>query len=56
MSSVFIGLHDVSARDVQFRNSQINLGKNFDTFCPIGPCIATRDEIPHPKQRIFDDA
>ena len=43
-------LHDVSARDVQFRNNQITLGKNFDTFCPIGPCIATRDEIPHPDR------
>jgi len=41
-------LHDVSARDVQFRNSQITLGKNFDTFCPIGPCVVTRDEIPNP--------
>jgi 2,4-didehydro-3-deoxy-L-rhamnonate hydrolase len=43
-------LHDVSARDVQFRNNQITLGKNFDTLCPIGPCIATRDEIPHPDR------
>ena len=43
-------LHDVSARDVQFRNNQITLGKNFDTFCPIGPCIVTRDEVPRPDQ------
>ena len=43
-------LNDVSARDVQFRDSQITLGKNFDAFCPIGPCIATRDEIPHPDR------
>jgi 2,4-didehydro-3-deoxy-L-rhamnonate hydrolase len=43
-------LHDVSARDVQFRDNQITLGKNFDTFCPIGPCIVTRDEVPHPDQ------
>jgi 2-keto-4-pentenoate hydratase/2-oxohepta-3-ene-1,7-dioic acid hydratase in catechol pathway len=43
-------LHDVSARDVQFRQNQITLGKNFDTFCPIGPCIATRDEIPNPDR------
>ena len=43
-------LHDVSARDVQFRNSQITLGKNFDTFCPIGPCVVTRDEIPRPDR------
>jgi 2,4-diketo-3-deoxy-L-fuconate hydrolase len=43
-------LHDVSARDVQFRQNQITLGKNFDTFCPIGPCIVTRNEVPHPDR------
>lgn len=41
-------LHDVSARDVQFKDNQITLGKNFDTFCPMGPCIVTRDEFPNP--------
>jgi 2-keto-4-pentenoate hydratase/2-oxohepta-3-ene-1,7-dioic acid hydratase in catechol pathway len=41
-------LHDVSARDVQFKDNQITLGKNFDTFCPLGPCIVTRDELPAP--------
>lgn len=40
-------LHDVSARDVQFKDNQITLGKNFDTFCPMGPCIVTRDELPN---------
>ncbi len=39
-------LHDVSARDVQFKDAQITLGKNFDTFAPIGPCLVSRDEIP----------
>lgn len=41
-------LHDVSARDVQFKDNQITLGKNFDTFCPLGPCIVTADELPNP--------
>lgn len=41
-------LHDVSARDVQFKDQQITLGKNFDTFAPMGPCIVTADEIPDP--------
>ncbi len=41
-------LHDVSARDVQFTDSQITLGKNFDTFAPIGPCVVTKEEIPDP--------
>ena len=42
-------LHDVSARDVQFKDNQITLGKNFDTFCPMGPCLVTCDEIPDPS-------
>lgn len=41
-------LNDVSARDVQFKDSQITLGKNFDTFAPLGPCIATAEEISNP--------
>jgi len=34
------------------------LGKSFDTFCPIGPCIATADEIPDPNDlwvQFWDD-
>jgi 2-keto-4-pentenoate hydratase/2-oxohepta-3-ene-1,7-dioic acid hydratase in catechol pathway len=38
-------LHDVSARDVQFKDNQITLGKNPDTFAPLGPVIVTTDEI-----------
>lgn len=41
-------LHDVSARDVQFTDNQLTLGKNFDTFAPIGPCVVTADEITDP--------
>jgi 2,4-didehydro-3-deoxy-L-rhamnonate hydrolase len=49
MGSVFgyTVLHDVSAREVQFKDNQITLGKNFDTFCPLGPCIVTSDELTH---------
>jgi 2-keto-4-pentenoate hydratase/2-oxohepta-3-ene-1,7-dioic acid hydratase in catechol pathway len=43
-------LNDVSARDVQFRNNQITLGKNFDTFAPMGPCLLTADEVPDPSR------
>ena len=42
-------LHDVSARDVQFKDSQITLGKNPDTFAPIGPEIVTADELGDPS-------
>jgi 2,4-didehydro-3-deoxy-L-rhamnonate hydrolase len=38
-------LHDVSARDIQFKDNQITLGKNPDTFSPIGPEIVTADEF-----------
>jgi 2-keto-4-pentenoate hydratase/2-oxohepta-3-ene-1,7-dioic acid hydratase in catechol pathway len=38
--------NDVGARSVQFHNRQVDLGKNFDTFCPMGPCIVTKDELP----------
>lgn len=41
-------LNDVSARDVQFKDQQITLGKNFDTFAPMGPCLVTADEVPDP--------
>lgn len=42
-------LHDVSARDVQFKENQITLGKNFNGFCPMGPCIVTSDEMEEPQ-------
>jgi 2-keto-4-pentenoate hydratase/2-oxohepta-3-ene-1,7-dioic acid hydratase in catechol pathway len=38
-------VNDVSARDVQTRHQQWDLGKSFDTFCPMGPWITTADEV-----------
>jgi 2-keto-4-pentenoate hydratase/2-oxohepta-3-ene-1,7-dioic acid hydratase in catechol pathway len=38
-------VNDVTARDWQQRHKQWFLGKSFDTFCPMGPFIATADEI-----------
>jgi 2,4-didehydro-3-deoxy-L-rhamnonate hydrolase len=38
-------LHDVSARDVQFKDNQLTLGKGPDTFSPLGPEIVTADEL-----------
>jgi 2,4-didehydro-3-deoxy-L-rhamnonate hydrolase len=34
---------------VQFVDNQITLGKGFDGFCPLGPCVVTTDEIPDPQ-------
>jgi len=42
--------HDVSARDLQFRGAQQwDHGKSIDTFCPWGPYLVTKDEIPDPQ-------
>jgi len=38
-------VNDVTARDVQMRHQQWDLGKSFDTFCPMGPWITTADEL-----------
>jgi 2-keto-4-pentenoate hydratase/2-oxohepta-3-ene-1,7-dioic acid hydratase in catechol pathway len=38
-------INDVGSRSVQFSFNQRDLGKNFDTFCPMGPCIVTLDEV-----------
>lgn len=44
--------NDVSARDwqMQFGGSQWCRGKTFATFCPLGPCLVTADEISNPNQ------
>jgi 2-keto-4-pentenoate hydratase/2-oxohepta-3-ene-1,7-dioic acid hydratase in catechol pathway len=39
-----ICVNDVTARDLQNRESQYTRCKGFDTFAPIGPCIATSSE------------
>jgi len=56
-------LIDVSARELGRRTWPAipltsSLGKSFDTFAPIGPCIATADEIPDPQDlrvRLWND-
>src|SRR3989442_9801834 len=34
-------LNDVTARDLQEKDGRGTRAKAFDTFCPIGPCVAT---------------
>jgi 2-keto-4-pentenoate hydratase/2-oxohepta-3-ene-1,7-dioic acid hydratase in catechol pathway len=41
-------VNDVSARDIQFAEGQWVRAKSLDTFCPLGPAIVTRDEVPDP--------
>jgi len=45
-------VNDVTARDVQMRHQQWDLGKSFDTFCPMGPCIVTADELDGTRTRV----
>jgi 2-keto-4-pentenoate hydratase/2-oxohepta-3-ene-1,7-dioic acid hydratase in catechol pathway len=39
-------VNDVTARDLQQKHVQWFVGKSPDTFCPMGPCITTVDELP----------
>jgi 2-keto-4-pentenoate hydratase/2-oxohepta-3-ene-1,7-dioic acid hydratase in catechol pathway len=53
----YTGLIDVSAREQGRRTWPATpltswLGKSFDTFAPIGPCIATADEVKDPNNLI----
>jgi 2-keto-4-pentenoate hydratase/2-oxohepta-3-ene-1,7-dioic acid hydratase in catechol pathway len=41
-------INDVSARDLQLRHKQWFKAKSLDTFCPMGPCIVHKNELPFP--------
>jgi 2-keto-4-pentenoate hydratase/2-oxohepta-3-ene-1,7-dioic acid hydratase in catechol pathway len=45
-------VNDVTARDVQMRHQQWDMGKSFDTFCPMGPWAVTADELDGSKTRV----
>ncbi|HEY5744226.1 MAG TPA: fumarylacetoacetate hydrolase family protein [Terrimicrobiaceae bacterium] len=47
----YAAANDVSARDWQKKKGggQWSRGKSFDSFCPLGPCLVTGDEIPDPN-------
>jgi 2-keto-4-pentenoate hydratase/2-oxohepta-3-ene-1,7-dioic acid hydratase in catechol pathway len=44
-------LNDLSAREFQFDVSppQTSLAKSMDGFCPMGPWLVTKDEVPDPQ-------
>ena len=44
----YMVFNDVTARDLQRRHRQWFRGKSLDTFAPMGPCIATGDEVGDP--------
>ncbi len=48
----YCNLNDISARDLQHDERggrQYARGKSLDTFCPMGPYIVSKDEIPNPQ-------
>ncbi|GAA5235537.1 fumarylacetoacetate hydrolase family protein [Verticiella sediminum] len=45
-------VNDVTARDVQMRHQQWDLGKSFDTFCPMGPWLVTADSFDGADTRV----
>ena len=47
----FSVFNDISARDIQFAEMKrgfCNMGKNFATFAPMGPCLVTPDQAGDP--------
>jgi 2-keto-4-pentenoate hydratase/2-oxohepta-3-ene-1,7-dioic acid hydratase in catechol pathway len=59
----YLVFNDITARDIQRREMQsgvFSFSKAIDTFCPIGPWIVTKDELPDPQNlrmelRVNDD-
>ena len=45
-------VNDVTARDVQMRHQQWDMGKSFDTFCPMGPWVVTADQLDGTNTRV----
>jgi 2-keto-4-pentenoate hydratase/2-oxohepta-3-ene-1,7-dioic acid hydratase in catechol pathway len=45
-------VNDVTARDVQMRHQQWDMGKSFDTFCPMGPWLVTADALDGTRTRV----
>jgi 2-keto-4-pentenoate hydratase/2-oxohepta-3-ene-1,7-dioic acid hydratase in catechol pathway len=46
----YTNANDVSSRDLQFsEGGQWTRSKSIDTFCPLGPYLVTRDEVPDPQ-------
>ena len=45
-------VNDVTARDVQMRHGQWDLGKSFDTFCPMCPWLVTADALDGSDTRV----
>ena len=45
-------VNDITARDLQKKDGQWTRGKGFDTFCAVGPCLVTPDEVEFSDLRV----
>lgn len=45
----YVCVNDVTARDLQDDDGQWTRSKSFDTFCPVGPALVPRVEVPDPQ-------
>jgi 2-keto-4-pentenoate hydratase/2-oxohepta-3-ene-1,7-dioic acid hydratase in catechol pathway len=41
----YVVVNDLTVRELQKRHVQFFIGKSASTYCPIGPCVVTADEI-----------
>jgi 2-keto-4-pentenoate hydratase/2-oxohepta-3-ene-1,7-dioic acid hydratase in catechol pathway len=48
----FTIVNDVTARDLQKRDGQWARAKGFDTFCAVGPCLVSKDEVDFKSLRV----
>ena len=44
----YLLLNDVSIRDWQRASPTMTMGKSWDSHCPMGPALVTRDQLPDP--------
>lgn len=42
-------VNDVTIRDWQLATPTMTMGKSWDSHCPLGPVLVTRDELPEPE-------
>lgn len=45
-------VNDVTARDLQKKDGQWTRGKGFDTFCAVGPCLVSKDDVDFKALRV----
>ncbi|MFW6303702.1 MAG: fumarylacetoacetate hydrolase family protein [Candidatus Sumerlaeota bacterium] len=47
----YVNLNDVTARDLQRRDTQWIRAKSADTFAPMGPCLVTPEDFNDPQEK-----